>query len=128
MISALLSRRGSPAEVVRRWLEGHYELIVSPKLLDEFARAAAYPKLRKHLTKPDADEFLDVLRGAADLRADPNSPPAVPSADPGDDYLISLAQAAQAVVVTGDRPLLDMKSVVPAYTPAELLELLDRET
>jgi predicted nucleic acid-binding protein len=46
LIAALLSPRGSPARLLRAWMNGAFELIVSPGLLAELERALAYPKLR----------------------------------------------------------------------------------
>jgi predicted nucleic acid-binding protein len=42
LISALLSREGSPARVLRAWLEGAFELIVSEDLLGEIAGASHF--------------------------------------------------------------------------------------
>ncbi|MGI8425314.1 MAG: hypothetical protein ACR2FO_01070 [Actinomycetota bacterium] len=46
----------------------------------------------------------------------------MPSADPGDDYLISLAQANTALLVSGDKHLLALKGEIPVLSPAEFLE------
>lgn len=124
IISALLSPRGSPAKVLRAWLDGAYELVVSPRLLEELERAHGYRKLRTRVTRAEAEELVELLRGEADLRDDPDTPPVVNSPDPGDDYLISLAAAAQAVIVSGDHHLLDMDDDLPVYSPTVFLELL----
>ncbi|MCA1705276.1 MAG: PIN domain-containing protein, partial [Actinobacteria bacterium] len=43
IISAVLSPGGAPARVMTAWLEGRYELVVSPLLLEELERALSYP-------------------------------------------------------------------------------------
>ena len=49
--------------------------------------------------------------------ADPESLPTVRSPDPGDDYLISLAEAAQAVIMSGDADLQGLADRAPGlYT------------
>jgi len=50
-------------------------------------------------------------------------PPPRRSVDPDDDYLVALAEAAQAVLVSGDRHLLDLGGKLP-YSPAAFLALL----
>jgi len=125
IISAVLSPSGSPAKVVRAWLGGGYELVVSPLLLEELARALGCPKLRARVTDAEAQELLDLLRGGGDVRDDPTGPPPIRSPDPGDDYLIALAAAAQALIVSGDRHLLGLNESMPVYTPTEFLALIE---
>jgi predicted nucleic acid-binding protein len=43
------------------------------------------------------------------------------SADPDDDYLIALAHDQSAIVVSGDRHLLDLADRAPILSPADLL-------
>ncbi len=126
IISALLSPEGSPAKVLRGWLDGAYELVVSPELLAELQRALAYPKLRTKITPSEAHEVDDLLRSTAELRDDPSAAPPRRSVDPGDDYLIALAADAQAVIVTGDAHLLELGDELPVHSPAAFLDVLDR--
>jgi uncharacterized protein len=122
LISALLSPSGAPALLVARWLAGDFELIVSEKLLAELRRALAYPKLRSRVTEQEATAFIDLLRETATRLDDPTRPPRR-SRDPGDDYLLALAEAATAVLVTGDDDLLDLKGV-PVSSPRAFLDSL----
>ena len=126
IISALLSPKGPPARTLRAWIEGAFELIVSSSLLAELERALAYPKLRKHITPAEAGRVIDLLRRAATLRPDPESSPSVRSPDPGDDYLIALAEAEDAILVSGDGHLLGLSKDLPIYRPAGFLQLLKR--
>ena len=107
LISALLSPRGAPAEIVVRWLRGEFELVVSERLLDELGRALAYPKLRAHVTEDEASGFVSLLRRAAFFASDPPGG-AHRSMDPADDCLLALAEAERAVIVSGDRHLLEL--------------------
>jgi putative PIN family toxin of toxin-antitoxin system len=121
IISALLSPDGSPARVLRVWLEGGFELVVSPHLLHELERALAYPKLRKRVSAEDAHDVVDWLASAAEMAEDPDDPPTVRSRDPGDDYLIALAELQRAVLVSGDDHLLELADAIPLLTPAAFL-------
>lgn len=51
LVSAVLSPRGAPADVLRAWHDGRFELVVSPHLLDGLERVLAYPKLRPSLPR-----------------------------------------------------------------------------
>ncbi len=121
IISALLSRGGTPAKVLRAWLEGRFDLIVSPLLLEELARALAYPKLAERISTEESAALIDWLRREAILVDDPAEPPTSRSEDPGDDYLLALAEAERAVLVSGDRHLLALTEQLPVLTVREFL-------
>jgi predicted nucleic acid-binding protein len=74
-------------------------LVVSEMLFAELERALAYPKLRDRISAEEANTFVALLRRGARLADDPAtlSPR---SADPGDDYLIALAERQRAVLVS----------------------------
>ena len=55
---------------------------------------------------------------------DPAEAPPLPSADPGDDYLIALAAGQRAVLVSGDVHLTSLVDRLPIRTPAEFLNQL----
>jgi putative PIN family toxin of toxin-antitoxin system len=121
LISAILSPRGTPARLLLAWQAGAFDLVVSPLLLAEVRRALAYPKLERLVPPADADAFAAWLGGAAELATDPAGPPPVRSDDPGDDYLIALAAAERALLVSGDVHLTSLAPRVPVRTPAEFL-------
>lgn len=125
LISAVLAPNGSPARVLRSWLEGAYELIVSELLVGELERAFDYPKLRKRVDEAEVVELVALLRRQAHVFDDPENPPETRSPDPGDDYLLALAAAARAVLVSGDSHLLSLARQLPVYSPAAFLELLE---
>jgi len=82
LVSAVLSRGGAPAALLRAWLEGGFELIVSSALLSELERVLCYPKIAKRISPDEARELLDVLRLQAGIIEDPDSAPLVHSPDP----------------------------------------------
>lgn len=124
LISAVLSPTGAPARLLLAWQTGAFELIVSPKLLRELARALGYPKLRRLIPIADAEAFVAWLEGSAILAADPDGAPPVSSVDPADDYLIALAADQRATLVSGDHHLLDLAEDFPVSTAARFLAAL----
>lgn len=101
-------------------MSGEIVAIVSQHLLDELTAVLARPKFRHWVSVADAVAFVETLGGYGDLHLDPGSP-ARRVRDPDDDYLVALAEAADAVIVTGDADLLDADLTPPAITPADLL-------
>jgi uncharacterized protein len=127
IISAVLSPHGAPARAIRAWLRGEFELLVSPLLLDELRRALAYPKLRTRIEPEEADQIVEWLQSTATMAADPHDPPAMRSPDLGDDYLIALAEAEWAALVSGDHHLLGLAEALPIFSPVDFLDVLERE-
>ena len=126
LISAVLSPRGSPARLLVAWQAGEFDLVVSPNLLGELRRALTYPKLARLV--PSADAFSDWIVRSAVLAADPDGPPPAHSVDPGDDYLLALAAASRAILVSGDSDLTALAGDFPVRTPADFLaQLRDQE-
>lgn len=121
LISALLAPAGAPAKALRAWLQGVYELVVSPLLLAELERALAYPKLRSRVSPQEVAELVDLLRRHAVVVADPTGWSGVSSPDPGDDYLIALAATSDALLVSGDAHLLGLAKKLPVFSPAAFL-------
>jgi putative PIN family toxin of toxin-antitoxin system len=124
LIAALLSRSGAPAQIVRRWLDGAFELVVSEALLSELERGLAYPKLRRRITERDAAEFVSLLRLAAVIA--PDRAGSHHSDDPGDDYLLALAENEHAVLVSGGRHLLELADNLPIKTARAFLDALSK--
>jgi putative PIN family toxin of toxin-antitoxin system len=124
LIAALVSPRGSPGLLAARWRAGHFELVVSELVLGEVERALGYPKLSKRVSRDEAAGLVALLRANARTEVDPPTPPRR-SRDAADDYLIALAEAADAVLVSGDRDLLDLGDELPILSPRQFLALLD---
>jgi len=122
LVAALLSRSGAPAQLVERWLLGEFELIVSRRLLKEVERTFASQKLQRRVALEDARAFCELLASLAEYVPDPEAAPSVRSRDPGDDYLIVLAAAAQATLVTGDAHLLELARRIPVVSPRAFLD------
>ena len=123
LIAALLSREGAPAQLVSLWLAGAFEMVISEELLEELERALGYPKLRDRVGPAETAEFVVLLRHTAVLRPDPLTAPSR-SEDPGDDYLLALAEQERALLVSGDRHLLALADRFPVVSPRAFLETL----
>jgi uncharacterized protein len=124
LISALLSRAGAPARLVGLWLEAEFELVVCPALLAETQRALEHPKLKGRIDPAEAGRFLEQIRELAEVVSDPEAPPALRSADPGDHYLLALAARENVPLVSGDDHLLALSDRAPVFTPREFLDRL----
>lgn len=126
LISALLSPSGTPARIVRAWREGAFELVASALLLAELERALGYPKVARLIPTAEAQELVAWIAVEAEVADDPSEPPKARSEDPGENYLIALAAAERAALVSGDRHLHALSGQIPIFTPAEFRDLLEQ--
>jgi putative PIN family toxin of toxin-antitoxin system len=124
VISGAISPRGAPADVLRSLATGEFELIASQALWAELERALAYAKLRPYISESDAADLLRWVADSASVVTDPETEPPVHSRDPDDDYLINLASAHRAALVSGDKDLLALEGKIPVFSPRAFLDLL----
>jgi putative PIN family toxin of toxin-antitoxin system len=122
LVASLLSRRGAPAQIISRWLAGDFEVVISGALLAELERAFSYSKPRSRIADEEAQAFIAILRQGALVAADPPNPPRR-SSDPGDDYLLALAEQERAILVSGDQHLLALASEFPILTARAFLDI-----
>ena len=126
-LSALLSENGPPALIVEAWRAERFDLVTSREQIAEVKRAAQYEKVRVFVSRAAVGRLVNSLRAAQVLLA--RLPQAGDSPDPGDDYLLAMATAADAdYLVTGDKALLSMKRVAKTriITPRRFAALLAR--
>jgi putative PIN family toxin of toxin-antitoxin system len=62
-VSSFINPTGSPARLVRAWLDGRYQVVVSLPLLEELSDVLTRPRLtRKYpIAAADVEEFLQLL-------------------------------------------------------------------
>jgi putative PIN family toxin of toxin-antitoxin system len=129
VISATLIRGGNEDRILRAWRRGAFELVLSPAILAEMARALSYERLRQARWMTEA-ETLGLLQALGEEAVLVSGRPAVRisrSRDPEDDKFLSAALEAQAeYVVSGDKDLLAVGAHrgVRVISPAAFLTVL----
>lgn len=126
LVSAFIStRKAAPALLVDAFLDGHFEMLVSPTLIAELTDVLGRDKFAAHAADGRAAAFIAVLLDRAEMVQDA-APGSLKTADEDDDYLIALAQAHKAdAVVSGDGHLLDVtSSCLPVLKPRALADRL----
>jgi putative PIN family toxin of toxin-antitoxin system len=136
-VSSLINPAGAPARLVREWLADHFEVVVSPPLLDELSDVLSRPRITSKyaISLDQVHEFLTLLNSRGKV--------VVPSGtmhecrDPDDDLVLETALLGHAqYVVTRDDDIkrdldliehLQMRGVV-VVTVQRFLDHLSRET
>lgn len=102
LCSALLTLGGPTDRLYRAWREGRFKLLTSEDQLEEFRRVTRYPRLKPLIEPAAAGAMHNELRRLAILLD--TLPVVDASKDPGDNFLLAMAQAGEAdVLVTGDK-------------------------
>jgi len=114
---------GVPSEVLEAWSEDRFELFLSPLIADEYLRTCA--RLAADRQNLAHQEVLADLLAHGSLLADEAAEGPI-TADPDDDKFMRCALAAGAVVMSGDRDLLEASgwNSVEVLTPREFLARL----
>lgn len=128
LVSAVLSRTSSPGRIVEEWRAGVFELVVSPRLLDELRSVLARPHIERRVSSAaDAAALVDRLSAYGAMVDDPPDRERLVPDDPGDDYLVALARASRAyAIVTGDRHLHDAARPPLILSPTDFIAWLER--
>ncbi len=102
LLSALINRHGTPAQLITGWRERRYDLISSTEQLIELGDVARRPVLRARVVPSTVGRLIRDLRKLAEVLT--RLPAIERSADPADDFLIAMAEAGNAnYLVSGDR-------------------------
>ncbi|MBI3292946.1 MAG: putative toxin-antitoxin system toxin component, PIN family [Elusimicrobia bacterium] len=101
LVSALISPGGPTDQLYQAWRAGRFILITSEEQLDEFRRVTRYTRLRAYIQPAVAGTMVNELRLLAEVVTE--LPRVDASPDPGDNFVLAMAQAGQAeYLVTGD--------------------------
>lgn len=126
LVSAFISpTKAAPALLVNAFLDGHFEMLVSPTLIAELTDVLGREKFAAHAAEGRASAYIAVLLDRAEMVKDA-APASLKTADADDDYLVALAQAHGVdAIVSGDRHLLDVTlGDVSVLTARELADRL----
>ena len=106
-------------------MDGGFDLIVSPRLLEELREVLLREKFRRYITADDAATFVELLRLVGTEVPDPDLVPGL-TPDPKDDYLVALARSSGAAcIVSGDAHLTELVNPhPPVLTPRQFLDRL----
>jgi hypothetical protein len=125
LISALLSQKGAPIQLLRAWRSREFNVAVSEAILDEYKRVIAYGHLKGKLQfagRP-VETIISEFQEFGILIEPSGEWPIVPG-DPDDAMILACAVAGRAdFIVSGDRHLLDLGQYqgVRIFTPAAFL-------
>jgi putative PIN family toxin of toxin-antitoxin system len=124
-VSSLISKQGPSAQLIDRWREQKFILVISPEIIAEIQKVLEYPHISKKykLRKSDVQSLLTLIAHEAVVIPKLLSVHVIKD-DPDDDKFLACALAAKAeYIVSGDQHLLDLGSYrsIPIVTVKEFL-------
>jgi putative PIN family toxin of toxin-antitoxin system len=126
-ISNLISDKGNPAKIVRWWLEGEYDVLVTQPIVDEILHVTDYERIQKKYARVRENrlEFAALISEQA-VWVEPREELDVVVADETDNRYVECAVAGNAqYIVTGDEHLLELREYkgIEILTPAAFATL-----
>ena len=102
LLSAFIRVESGPYQLLQAWLDGRFELVSSTAQVDEIARVARYPQVRRYIGAAEAGWLINRIRDRALVIDRLRSVDVCP--DPADNFLLAMAQTAEAdCLVSGDK-------------------------
>ena len=126
-VSNLISEKGNPAKIVRWWLEGEFDVLVSQPIIDEILRVSGYERIQKKYAQVRENrlEYAALIAEQA-LWIEPQEKLDVIAADESDNRYVECAVAGGAqYIITGDEHLLELGEYegIRVLTPAAFAAL-----
>jgi uncharacterized protein len=131
LVSAILSPRGAPAQILTAWRAEQFDLVISEAILAELDRVFRYPKIAKRhrWSEEQLQAFLDNLSHIAILTPGVLTLAVITEDPPDDRYLECAVEGEAAYIVSGDRLLLRLGVYrgIRILTPRAFLEVLKQQ-
>lgn len=130
-VSNLISEKGNPAKIMRWWLEGEFDVLVSQPIIDEILRVTAYERIQKKYAKVRKNrlEYASLIAEQA-LWVEPEEKLDVIATDESDNRYVECAVAGGAqYIITGDEHLLEIGNYagIRIITPAAFVMLKEAD-
>lgn len=132
LASGTVTASTPPGQILNRWRDGQFELVVSEHIIDELEHTLNKPYFQKHLPTNVVTAFTDLLQNEATIIPITIKVKGI-ATHPEDDLVIAAAVSSKAdYLVTGDGPLLNRVGNsykgVKLINPSDFLEVLKKQT
>ena len=127
-VSALISTRGAPRQIIDLWREEAFELLLSSAIMEEIGRVLRYPQIvaLHRLTERELATFLTLVSEEA-VVVEPTQRLQISPDEPDNRYIECAVSGGAAYLVTGDKmhllPIGEYQGM-PIVTPTVFLAVM----
>jgi uncharacterized protein len=129
LVSALIAPAGNPAAIYNAWEQGKFTLLTCTEHLDELRATLQRPRVANLIKPYKAGRLVNQIKKLAEDVC--QLPRLKRSPDPGDNFLLALAEAGRAdYLVTGDKSgllVFDSHKSTRIITARDFAALFDAE-
>lgn len=128
IVSAIITGKGIPFQLLQAWRTREWDLVISPRLLPEVERVLSVPKIARvyTITRQDITDLIRLFTYRATIVSEHLAIPRTVR-DHEDDHILACAKEGEVdYIVSGDQDLLTLTSYerIPILTPAAFAALL----
>lgn len=131
LASGTVTAATPPGQILERWLDRQFELVISEHIIDELERTLNKSYFQKHLTPNAIKAFIGLLQSKATMISITIKVKGI-ATHIEDDLVIAAAVSGKVdYLVTGDGPLIrkvDSYKGVRLISPNDFLEVLKKQT
>lgn len=111
-VSATITEKGKPSQILKAWQEKKLEVIISPEILKEIGQIIFKSKIKKISFWTDKERYQKAIKHA-----------------PGRKFLVAAVEGKADYIVSGDRHLRDLKIYkgIEIASVAEFLQILENK-
>ncbi|MBU4305361.1 MAG: putative toxin-antitoxin system toxin component, PIN family [Candidatus Omnitrophica bacterium] len=129
-VSAVISKKGSPARLLQLWCEHAFLVIISEQMVEEIERVLTYPRIRNkyNLKNEEIGQAVSTIKKFAVVLPDVIKLDIVKD-DPDDNKVLACALMVKAdYIVSGDSHLLSLGVFedIPIVTVKDFLDFIER--
>lgn len=120
---------GAPSQVINRWRNQDFVMVVSPQLLAEYEEVLFRPNVMKYtgLSPKETEQYIQEVKGRAYMTSGMLALNVLIN-DPDDNMVLACAEEGMAThLITGNKkhfPFTDYKGII-VMSPREFLSLLE---
>jgi len=111
-VSATITEKGKPSQILKAWREKKLEVIISPEILKEIGQIIFKSKIKKISFWTDKERYQKAIKHAPDRK-----------------FLVAAVEGKADYIVSGDRHLRDLKIYkgIKIASVAEFLQILENK-
>jgi hypothetical protein len=128
-VSATITGKGKPGQILKAWRENELEVIISPGILREIGKVIFKPKIKKisFWTDKERYELIKDLAKICILTPGSSELEKVVEHTPDHKFLVAAIEGKADYIVSGDYHLRDLRAYkgVKIVSPTEFLQILE---